>query len=74
MTLAYKKGLLTMTFDPLMHHLLAVPLGLLLVLRTTHAYDRFWDARRTWQTLTDACRELCRRTVTWIGEDNIEGR
>ena len=73
-TLAYKQEILTLKFDPLMHHLLAVPLGLLLVLRTTHAYDRFWAARCAWQSLSDSCRELCRRSATWIGEDTLEKR
>lgn len=48
------------------HALLSVALGLLLVHRMTHAYDRFWSGRRQWQTLAD----VSRRAMLWCGADD----
>lgn len=47
------------------HALLSVALGLLLVHRVTHAYERFWSGRKLWQSLADGCRDTARRAVCW---------
>ena len=47
------------------HSLLSVALGLLLVHRVTHAYERFWSGRKLWQSLADGCRDTARRAVCW---------
>lgn len=47
------------------HALVSVALGLLLVHRMTQAYERFWTGRKSWQRLTDLCRNGGRRAVTW---------
>ena len=38
----------------LAHTLLGSALGLLLVFRTNAAYDRFWEARKSWSTVTSS--------------------
>lgn len=47
------------------HTLLSYTLGLLLIQRTSTAYERFWHGRCAWQRLMDACRDAGRRAVTW---------
>ena len=47
------------------HALVSVALGLLLVHRMTQAYERFWSGRKSWQRLTDLCRNGGRRAGTW---------
>ncbi|WP_300598558.1 bestrophin family protein [Niabella sp.] len=42
----------------MVHNLLGFALSLLLVFRTNTAYDRWWEARRQWGTLTNTCRSL----------------
>merc|ERR1719393_530063 len=44
--------------SPLAHTLLGSALGLLLVFRTNRAYDRFWEARKSWGIVTSECRQL----------------
>ena len=48
-TTAYESGILTFALTPTAHTLMGVPLGLLLVLRITHAQERFWAGRCAWQ-------------------------
>ena len=43
-----------------MHSLLGGALSLLLVFRTNSAYNRFWEARRIWESLLNRSRELAR--------------
>ena len=43
-----------------MHSLLGGALSLLLVFRTNAAYNRFWEARRIWESITNRCRDLAR--------------
>lgn len=51
------------------HSLVSVSLGLLLVHRTGHSYDRYWLGRCAWQRLVDACRNVTRRAVVWTSGD-----
>ncbi|KAL2917898.1 hypothetical protein HK105_202311 [Polyrhizophydium stewartii] len=44
--------------------ILSVVISLLLVFRTNTAYDRYWEARRTWGTLFTHTRNLGR--FTWV--------
>ncbi|KAM3577161.1 hypothetical protein VYU27_001077 [Nannochloropsis oceanica] len=46
--------------SPLPHQLMSSALGLLLVFRTNAAYDRFWEARKVWGSVTNNCRNLAR--------------
>ncbi|MEI7687752.1 MAG: bestrophin family protein [Planctomycetota bacterium] len=45
------------------HSLVGVALGLLLVFRTNASYDRFWEGRRQWGSITNASRNLARGSV-----------
>ena len=51
---------------PLPHTLLGSALGLLLVFRTNAAYDRFWEARKTWGTVTNECRVFAGCACTFM--------
>lgn len=46
--------------SPIPHQLMSSALGLLLVFRTNAAYDRFWEARKVWGSVTNVCRNLAR--------------
>ncbi|KAJ3095745.1 hypothetical protein HDU97_006571 [Phlyctochytrium planicorne] len=50
--------------QPLLISIISVVLGLLLVFRTNTAYDRYWEGRKLWASITTACRNLAR--VVWI--------
>lgn len=47
------------------HTSLTTQQGLLLVFRTNAAYDRFWEARKVWGSVTNVCRNLA-RTGTFL--------
>jgi putative membrane protein len=55
----------SITVNPLIITLLSVVVGLLLVFRTNTAYDRYWEARRLWGTISTHSRNLAR--TFWIG-------
>jgi len=42
----------------LMHTVLGFVISLLLVFRTNTAYDRWWEGRRVWGSLTNSSRNL----------------
>ncbi|HEX8703085.1 MAG TPA: bestrophin family ion channel [Myxococcaceae bacterium] len=42
----------------LMHSVLGFVISLLLVFRTNTAYDRWWEGRKQWGSLTNSCRNL----------------
>ncbi len=46
------------------HALVAFFLSLLLVFRTTDAYDRFWEGRKAWAEVVLAFRNLTRQCLT----------
>ncbi len=48
------------------HTLLGSALGLLLVFRTNAAYDRFWEARKMWATVTSECRNFASLACTFM--------
>jgi putative membrane protein len=48
---------------------LTVVLGFLLVFRTNQAYDRFYEARKVWSTLTTSIRNMSRIFVIHIGKE-----
>lgn len=48
-----------------MHSLLGGALSLLLVFRTNSAYNRFWEARRIWESVLNRCRDLARFTYLY---------
>src|SRR5215813_9404397 len=42
------------------HTMAGTVLGLLLVFRTNASYDRFWEGRKQWGSITNECRNLAR--------------
>ena len=52
----------------------SIVLGLLLVFRTNTAYDRFWEGRKCWGTITGGTRNLVRRILVAVEERSIEDR
>ena len=51
------------------HALVGVALGLLLVFRTNTSYDRFWEARKLWGSITNECRNLVRAGSVFLQAD-----
>lgn len=49
---------------PVMHSLLGFAISMLLVFRTNTAYDRWWEARKLWGTLTNNSRNLALKLAT----------
>jgi ion channel-forming bestrophin family protein len=46
-------------------------LGLLLVFRTNTAYDRYWEGRKCWGSITNSSRNLARQI--WVAVDDQAG-
>jgi putative membrane protein len=49
--------------NPFIISILGVVIGLVLVFRTNTAYDRYWEARKLWSTLTSHLRNLSRIVI-----------
>ncbi|KGE12276.1 bestrophin family protein [Sphingobacterium deserti] len=58
----------------MVHNLLGFVLSLLLVFRTNTAYDRWWEARKQWGTLTNVSRTLAIKLNAFIKEDDEVSR
>ncbi|AFY99756.1 bestrophin family protein [Calothrix sp. PCC 6303] len=52
----------------------SIVLGLLLVLRTNTAYDRFWEGRKAWGSIVNNVRNLARQILVSIQENAPEDR
>jgi len=52
----------------------SIVLGLLLVFRTNTAYERFWEGRKLWGTLTNTTRNFTRTIWVVIQEKTIKDR
>jgi putative membrane protein len=59
---------------PLMHSLLGFVISLLLVFRTNTAYDRWWEGRKNWGTLTNISRNLSIKLSAILPNHDIENR
>ncbi|OXA50926.1 hypothetical protein Fcan01_14539 [Folsomia candida] len=57
--------LMRMCFPMSLVQVLGVVIGLLLVFRTNTAYDRYWEGRRLWSSMTQNIRTLTR--CIWVG-------
>ena len=55
-----------------MHTLLGGALSLLLVFRTNAAYNRFWEARKIWESVLNRCRDLARFIYLYQEETGAE--
>ena len=56
------------------HSLLGFVLSMLLVFRTNSAYDRWWEGRKQWGTLTNISRSLAMKLNGMLSTDDIENR
>jgi ion channel-forming bestrophin family protein len=56
----------------LMHSVLGFVISLLLVFRTNTAYDRWWEGRKLWGTLTNSTRNLAIKIAAMV--DDVEDR
>lgn len=54
----------------IVHNLLGFALSLLLVFRTNTAYDRWWEARKQWGSLTNVSRNLALKFNALLDEDD----
>jgi ion channel-forming bestrophin family protein len=52
----------------------SIVLGLLLVLRTNTAYDRFWEGRKAWGSIVNNVRNLSRQILVSIQEHTPQDR
>ncbi len=60
------------TIPPTIHAVLGTVLGLMLAFRTNSAYDRWWEGRRAWGTITNRTRDLARQGATFFeGRDLV---
>ena len=57
------------TISPLPLTSAGVPLGVFLGFRSTHAYDRYWDARTRWAELANASRSFTRDILALVRSD-----
>jgi ion channel-forming bestrophin family protein len=48
----------------MMHNVLGFVISLLLVFRTNTAYDRWWEGRKVWGSMTNTCRNLAIKLQT----------
>jgi len=55
---------------PIPHIVLGTALGLLLVFRTTAAYDRFWEGRKLWATIVSHSRLFSANALSGFGASN----
>lgn len=58
----------------LVHSLLGFVMSILLVFRTNTAYDRWWEARKQWGTLTNSSRNLAIKMNAFLDKDDKVNR
>lgn len=56
------------------HSLLGFVISMLLVFRTNSAYDRWWEGRKQWGTLTNISRSLAMKMNGILAKDDAENR
>lgn len=54
---------------PIMHGLLGFAISMLLVFRTNTAYDRWWEGRKLWGSLTNNSRNLAMKLAVILPEE-----
>ncbi|MCE3007374.1 MAG: hypothetical protein LW884_03380 [Bacteroidetes bacterium] len=62
------------TISPTVHSLLGITLGLLLVIRTNTAYDRFWEGRKLAGALVNASRNLAMKLSALVPQASVQER
>ncbi|MBO0950539.1 bestrophin family protein [Fibrella forsythiae] len=58
----------------IMHSLLGFVISTLLVFRTNTAYDRWWEGRKAWGSLTNNSRNLALKLVHILSADDVDSR
>lgn len=58
----------------IVHSLLGFVMSILLVFRTNTAYDRWWEARKQWGTLTNISRNLAIKMNAFLANDDKVNR
>ncbi len=58
----------------LVHNLLGFVMSILLVFRTNTAYDRWWEARKQWGTLTNSSRTLAIKMNAFLDKEDKVNR
>ncbi|RYY68891.1 MAG: hypothetical protein EOO13_11065 [Chitinophagaceae bacterium] len=59
---------------PMMHSLLGFAISMILVFRTNTAYDRWWEGRKLWGSLTNNSRNLALKIATILPESEESQR
>lgn len=59
---------------PVMHGMLGFVISMLLVFRTNTAYDRWWEGRRNWGSLTNASRNFALKLNAILPQENSHQR
>ncbi|HEX5024721.1 MAG TPA: bestrophin family ion channel [Agriterribacter sp.] len=59
---------------PVMHNILGFVISLLLVFRTNTAYDRWWEGRKLWGSLTNSSRNLAIKLDSMLHQDDSDTR
>lgn len=58
----------------ILHTLLGFVISMLLVFRTNTAYDRWWEGRKQWGTLTNNCRNFAIKINAFVPPQDIKNR
>lgn len=66
---AFSRFVLPINMPSTVHSLVGVALGLLLVFRTNSSYDRYWEGRRLWGSITNETRNLGRSARVLLKDD-----
>ncbi|KAJ3185677.1 hypothetical protein HK101_009812, partial [Irineochytrium annulatum] len=61
-----------MTIPQALIPILTVVLGLLMAFRTNLSYDRFWEGRKLWSTLTSNVRAAARLLHSTLTREELE--
>ncbi|MFT3902451.1 MAG: bestrophin family ion channel [Niabella sp.] len=59
---------------PIMHNLLGFAISMLLVFRTNTAYDRWWEGRKMWGSLTNSSRNLAQKLSAILSVEDADNR
>ena len=62
----YEQGMLKLRFGTSLHSILGITLGLLLVIRTNTAYERWWEGRKLVGSLVNSSRNLALKLQSFL--------
>lgn len=70
----YEQGMLKLRFGTSLHSILGITLGLLLVIRTNTAYERWWEGRKLIGSLVNSSRNLALKLQSLLPPTELEAR